>query len=84
MNELRDFMFERVYESAEQQRQQRRAISVIRDLMDWLLEHPDEIPDSYRQHEASAQTQAADYIAGMTDRYALATHDRLFRPTLNF
>jgi len=84
MNELRDFMFERVYQSAEQQREQRRAISVIRDLMDWLLEHPDEIPDSYRQDEASAQTQAADYIAGMTDRYALATHDRLFRPTLNF
>ena len=51
--------------------------------MDWHLEHPDEIPDSYRQDEASAQTQAADYIAGMTDRYALATHDRLFRPTLN-
>ena len=44
---------------------------------------PEEIPDSYRQDEASAQTQAADYIAGMTDRFALATHDRLFRPTLN-
>jgi dGTPase len=83
MNELRDFMFDRVYQSAEQQRQQRRAISVIRDLMDWHLEHPDEIPDSYRQDEASPQTQAADYIAGMTDRFALATHDRLFRPTLN-
>jgi dGTPase len=83
MNQLRDFMFERVYQSAEQMRQQRRAIAVIRDLMDWHLEHPDEIPDSYRQVEASAQTQAADYIAGMTDRYALATHDRLFRPTLN-
>jgi dGTPase len=83
MNELRDFMFERVYESSEQQRQQRRAIAVIRDLMDWHLEHPEEIPDSYRQDEASRQTQAADYIAGMTDRFALATHDRLFRPTLN-
>ncbi|MGH2402385.1 MAG: HD domain-containing protein [Candidatus Limnocylindria bacterium] len=83
MNQLRDFMFEHVYQSAEQLRQQRRAIAVIRDLMDWHLEHPDEIPDTYRQDEASAQTQAADYIAGMTDRYALATHDRLFRPSLN-
>jgi dGTPase len=83
MNQLRDFMFDNVYQSAEQQRQQRRAIAVIRDLMDWHLEHPEEIPDSYRQDEASAQTQAADYIAGMTDRFALATHDRLFRPTLN-
>jgi len=83
MNQLREFMFEQVYQSAEQLRQQQRAISVIRDLMDWHLEHPEEIPHSYRQDEASPQTQAADYIAGMTDRYALATYDRLFRPTLN-
>jgi dGTPase len=83
MNRLRDFMFERVYQSPEQLRQQKRAIAVIRDLMDWHLEHPDEIPDSYRQDEASPATQAADYIAGMTDRFALATHDRLFRPTLD-
>jgi dGTPase len=83
MNQLRDFMFANVYQSAEQQRQQRRAIAVIRDLMDWHLEHPEEIPDSYRQHEATLVVQAADYIAGMTDRFALATHDRLFRPTLN-
>lgn len=83
MNELRDFMFERVYQSADQLRQQRRAVAVIRDLMDWHLDHPDEIPDSYRQTDAPAVVQAADYIAGMSDRYALATHDRLFRPTLN-
>jgi dGTPase len=83
MNELRDFMFERVYQSAEQRRQQRRAVAVIRDLMDWHLEYPDEIPASYRQAEAPLVVQAADYIAGMTDRYALATYDRLFRPTLN-
>jgi dGTPase len=83
MNQLRDFMFANVYQSAEQQRQQRRAIAVIRDLMDWHLEHPEEIPDTYRQHDAALVVQAADYIAGMTDRFALATHDRLFRPTLN-
>jgi len=83
MNELRDFMFARVYENPDQLRQQKRAIAVIRDLMDWHLEHPEDIPDTFRQDEAGPQTQAADYIAGMTDRFALATHDRLFRPSLN-
>ena len=82
MNQLRDFMFENVYEAPQQQRQQRRAVSVIRDLMDWHLEHPDEMPASFLQHEAPLVVQVADYVAGMTDRYALATHDRLFRPTL--
>jgi dGTPase len=81
MNELRDFMFERVYQSPEQKRQQQRAVAVITDLMDWHLAHPDEIPASYRQGEASLVVQAADYISGMTDRYAIATHERLF-PTL--
>ena len=82
MNELRDFMFERVYESDDQQRQQTRAIAVIRDLMDWHLDHLDEIPETFRRADATAVVQAADYVAGMSDRYALATHDRLFRPTL--
>ena len=68
--------------SADQQRQQQRAIAIIRDLMDWHLEHPDEIPAIFRATDA-ARVQAADYVAGMTDRFALATHDRLFRPTLN-
>ena len=83
MNELRDFMFERVYNDPDQLRQQQQAVAIIRELMRWHLEHPDEIPRSFRREGASAEQQVADYVAGMTDRFALATHDRLFRPTLN-
>ena len=82
MNELRDFMFERVYMGPEQRSQQERAIAVIRDLVDWHVEHPDEIPESYREHQAALTVQVADYVAGMTDRFALSTHDRIFRPQL--
>jgi len=78
MHELRDFMFERVYLSQDQQLHTRAAIEVIRRLMDYHLEHPEDIPDSYRDTGAELVTQAADYIAGMTDRYALTTHERLF------
>jgi dGTPase len=77
MGELRDFMFERVYQSTEQRRHQVRAIAVIRELVDWHLDHPDQIPDTYREHQAAGVIQVVDYVAGMTDRYALATHDRL-------
>jgi dGTPase len=83
MNELRNFMFERVYFEPGLLRQQRQAVSVIRDLMTWHLEHPEEIPLAFRRDGASPEQQAADYVAGMTDRFALATHDRLFRPRLN-
>ncbi len=80
MHELRDFMFENVYMSERQAEHQRGAIEVIRALMDHLLRHPDQLPESFRDNDADVVTQAADYVAGMTDRYALAMHDRLFRP----
>ncbi len=40
---------------------------------------PVEIPSSYRIADASVTTQAIDYVAGMTDRFALREHDRIFR-----
>ena len=80
MNELRDFMFERVYLSAEQQRHNDAAVALIRRLIEYHLEHPTEIPDSYRDSDADLTTQVVDYVAGMTDRFAQQTHDRLFGP----
>ena len=47
-------------------------------LVDHHLLHPEAIPGSYRDTEADLVTQVADYVAGMTDRFALATYRRLF------
>lgn len=82
MRELRDFMFERVYlrPGAEDQRQ--KSMAVIADLVLHFSSNPDEVPDSYTTPEADPLHRAIDYVAGMTDRFALRTHDRLFRPTL--
>jgi len=81
MNELRAFMFERVYESEVAAGQKHVAIGVIRRLVDHHLAHPKLIPASYRDTEADPVTQVVDYVTGMTDRFALATHDRLFDDT---
>jgi len=77
MNELRDFMFERVYMTGELRRQQESAVEVIRRLVEHHLANPGEIPDTYREHAAEPVIQVVDYVAGMTDRYALAEHDRV-------
>ncbi|HEX5451782.1 MAG TPA: HD domain-containing protein [Candidatus Limnocylindrales bacterium] len=77
MAELRAFMFERVYLAPETRRQQRAAIDLIRALVDWHLDHPTELPTSYRETEAELVVQVADYVAGMTDRFALAAHQRI-------
>ncbi len=81
MHELRDFMFARVYESDVAAGQKHVAIDVIRRLVDHHLAHPELIPASYRDTEADLVTQVVDHVTGMTDRFALATHDRLFDDT---
>jgi dGTPase len=78
MHELRAFMFERVYGSETAAGQKQVAIDVIRRLVDHHLAHPELIPASYRDTEADSVTQVVDYVSGMTDRFALNMHDRLF------
>jgi dGTPase len=78
MHELRAYLFEHVYESETAAGQKSLAVDVIRRLVDHHLAHPGLIPASYRDTEADEVTQVVDYVSGMTDRYALAVHDRLF------
>ncbi len=82
MHTLRDFMFETVYLRPEAEGQRRRAKQVVRELVEYFLERPDEIPETYRHDLADDLTRVLDYVAGMTDRFAIATHDDLFRPRL--
>ena len=82
MHELRAFMFERVYLRPEIANQQRRAKEIVRDLVTYYLEHMNELPASYQHPESDDLTQVIDFVAGMTDRYAIRTHDELFRPSL--
>jgi dGTPase len=77
MNELRDFMFHRVYLRPEADDQRDEAITVIRTLTDYYIAHPDEVPDSYRHHGADEITAAIDYVSGMTDRYAFREYEGL-------
>jgi dGTPase len=77
-HELRAFMFERVYGSPTAAGQKDVAIAVIRRLVDHHLAHPELIPATYRDAAADPVTQVVDYVSGMTDRFALGMHDRLF------
>ncbi|MEX0592516.1 MAG: deoxyguanosinetriphosphate triphosphohydrolase [Nitriliruptoraceae bacterium] len=80
MHQLRDWMFTHVYLRPEAQEHSDRAVRVIRDLVEWFRDHPDQIPDAYRLEDSSATQAAVDYVAGMSDRFAITQHDRRFRP----
>jgi dGTPase len=80
MHELRDFMFDQVYLRPEAAAHKRRVFIIIHELVDHLLDDPSQIPDTYRNPQSSELGQVIDYVAGMTDRFALRLHDTLFRP----
>ena len=57
-----------------------KAVKLLRDLFQHYLEHPDELPAEHQRTPGDLTTRVADHIAGMTDRYALRTYERLFLP----
>lgn len=80
MHDLRDWMFANVYLRPEAQAHAQRAVRVIQDLVEWFRDHPQEIPSAYRLADSSDTQAAVDYVAGMSDRYAISQHDERFRP----
>ena len=79
---LHSFMFERVYTNPVCKGEEARAIEMIKWLYEYFLMHPDEMPSEYKtiREKEGVERAACDYIAGMTDRYAVHTFEELFVP----
>src|SRR5918996_2893610 len=69
MLDLRAFMFERVYLGPAAEQQRALAVDTVRRIFDRLVEHPDELPPD---RPGDLAERVTDYVAGMTDRFALA------------
>jgi dGTPase len=81
VNRLRDFLYDRVYESENTKQEFRKAEKILSDLYGYYLEHIDEVfRDIPAEKKLNKQRMVCDFIAGMTDRFALATYERLFLP----
>jgi dGTPase len=70
---LRSFMFERVYLGPHTDAQHERARDVVARVFAHLTENPHDVPEG----PGDLGQRIADYVAGMTDRFALAYADRL-------
>src|SRR5215204_6882921 len=73
--ELRAWLFRHVYNKPGS-RENQKAAGVVTALFEYYLERPEERAAS----DADPITETIDFVAGMTDRYALATYRRLFLP----
>ena len=50
------------------------------DLFEYFAAHPNEVPAEYRLHDDPLDVQVADFVSGMTDRYAIRVYERLKIP----
>jgi dGTPase len=80
---LKEFLFERMYRHHRVKRMSSKAHRVVYDLFALYLAEPQRLPREWRElaagpNEPSTARVAADYLAGMTDRFALDEHHRLF------
>ncbi len=81
-DELHTFMFDKVYTNPLCKGEETKAIEIIKQLYEYFVNHPEQIPDTYRYVTVSegANRSACDYIAGMSDRYLLAVYKKIFIP----
>ena len=80
---IRAFLFERMYRAPTVIAMREQVTRVVDDLFPFFLAHPEELPKQWRKDVEDAEGEVAlarivsDYIAGMTDRFAIQCHERL-------
>ncbi len=81
-DELRDFLFERVYRNPKAKSEESKAQEMLMRLFEYYVKNPDKLPKLYRDNCESDGVDrcACDFISGMTDRYAIEAYSELYIP----
>jgi dGTPase len=84
MQGLRTWMFDNVYKSDIPKAEEGKAQHLIVMLFNYYMEHPDKLAEEYRnlmeEGKESRERAVCDYIAGMSDRFAIDKFEELFVP----
>ena len=76
VQDMKSFLFKHLYRHPQVMEMTNNAQTVVRELFDAYLSRPQEMSSDFSQREETPRA-VADYIAGMTDRYAAREHERL-------
>ncbi len=82
MLELRNFMFASVYNNKTAKAEDEKVVSLIQYLFEYFVKHPELLPEENRKmtERDGIERCVCDYIAGMTDRYAISTFEGIYVP----
>jgi dGTPase len=78
---LREFLFGQVYTPLNEDANTQRAQHIVRALYAHILEDPERLPAEYQTRKDDAPPRrVADFVASMTDRYAIELYEDIFVP----
>jgi dGTPase len=82
--ELKDFLFNQLYNHYRVVRMAVKAEKIVTDLFNAFIKEPAILPENFQQtiDEIGLEQTVCYYIAGMTDRYAIDEHQKLFDPEI--
>ncbi len=82
MDTFREFMFKKIYHSAELEGDRKKARYVLHKLYEYFMKNPQTLPQEFLEREDlwGLQVTVVDYIAGLTDMYAIQLFKDLFVP----
>ena len=83
LRDLRSFMFERVYRNPVAKSEERKAKDMLQRLFEYYYAHPEALPEDFQPQMSfeGLERTVCDYIAGMTDNYAIDKFNEIFIPT---
>ena len=83
LRDLRSFMFERVYRNPTAKGEERKAKDMLQRLFEYYYTHPEALPEDFQPQMSfeGLERTVCDYIAGMTDNYAIDKFNEIFIPT---
>ena len=82
LNEVRSFMFERVYQTPSAIKEEETAFNMLSAMYNYFSTHIDRLPERYIKllKKYDIDTVLCDYLSSMTDRYAVYTFENIFVP----
>ena len=83
LDDLRSFMFEKVYRNPVAKGEESKAQEMLQRLYTYYFEHPEALPEDFQPQMSfeGMERTVCDYIAGMTDNYAVAKYTEIFVPS---
>ena len=82
LHDLREFLFQRVYRNPIAKGQEQKAKGMLQRMYEYYYTHPEALPEDFQPQLSfeGMERTVCDYIAGMTDNYAVDKYAELFIP----